>query len=115
MVLEQKGIKKLTLTCDVCKKLETFILAENMPNDFLNIPNDFFKWILFKESDSKGLRLFEALTRFGKYESFHVPNKRIVCFCCENCALQYVGKSAKVFIQELVNLIDSSIIKHYFS
>lgn len=57
-------------------------------------------WFQIQETETKGIRLYEEAIE-DRYETFHVPNKKIVYYCSRKCALDTVKSSMDVFLSEI--------------
>jgi hypothetical protein len=89
MPIETKVEKTQVLICDNCGQREEIKVTDK---------ND---WIKFTESVSEGLRLLEKIQTTQRYESFHIPNKKIIYCCGKSCARSYLGNSIELFLAEI--------------
>ena len=89
MPIETKVEKTQVLICDNCGQREELLVTDKN------------NWIKFTESESEGLRLLEKIQTTQRYESFHIPNKKIIYCCGKLCARQYLVNSIELFLAEI--------------
>ena len=88
MPKEIKISKQQLYVCDTCGVREE---VDKVKKD----------WVEFSEVRSDGLRLMEKIKNVQRYESFHIPNKKQMCFCSRLCAKKYLDNSINMFLAEI--------------
>jgi hypothetical protein len=81
--------KSWVYTCDFCGFNEEIKAGEKN------------EWVSLIESKADGMRLIEKVQETPRYESFHVPNKKILHYCTKKCARQYLLNSIELLLAEI--------------
>jgi len=83
---------------DIIKKEEVFVCDYCSNKEVIEGKNE---WLKINLVETKALRLMEKVAEVIRYESFHIPNKKIVYFCNKNCAKNFLLNSVDLFLAEL--------------
>lgn len=81
-------VENVKMTCDECGTS-----SEN--TEELKV------WFEIRSSVKNGLILLEKNDANKPYESFHVPDKKVVIFCSQDCARKNLNAQIDVFLSQI--------------
>jgi len=83
-------VEKVKMTCDECGK--TSADSEELK-----------AWVEIRSSIKYNLFLLEKNDATKPYESFQVPDKKIIIFCSRDCARKHLNQDIDLFLSQIAH------------
>ena len=92
MPQQKETVQYNVFICEMCTKQQKSIKGAKMSG-----------WLSISSVEKNNLRLFEKKEVEEPYETFHIPDKKVLIFCDRNCASKYINNSIDLFLSEVAD------------